>query len=128
VLDCFVAYLVGHHRPMHEVLFPRLKPMQAIHANEFAGMTRIDVPLADLEETRATTLNELPRRLSTAQREFLLSVARGEPAWDRMPFGRLADLPAVRWKLRNLHTLRGRDRRRFAEQHDLLRARLASPG
>jgi predicted nucleotidyltransferase component of viral defense system len=124
VVDCFVAYLAGHNRPVHEVLFPSIKPMQAIYEAEFAGMTRENVPLADLEATRSTTLAELPRILSRNQREFLLGLVRGEPRWGLMPFHHLAELPAVRWKVQNLEKLRARNKRKFASQYDELAARL----
>jgi predicted nucleotidyltransferase component of viral defense system len=27
-VDCFVAYIAGHNRPVHEVLFPKTKPLE----------------------------------------------------------------------------------------------------
>ena len=39
-VDCFVAYLAGHNRPVHEVLFPKQLPLEPAFTNEFAGMTR----------------------------------------------------------------------------------------
>jgi predicted nucleotidyltransferase component of viral defense system len=38
-VDCFVAYLAGHNRPVHEVLFPARKPLESMYMNEFRGMT-----------------------------------------------------------------------------------------
>jgi hypothetical protein len=126
VVACFVAYLAGHNRPIHEVLFPNVKAMGSIYDEEFRGMTIEDVPLADLESARAETLVDVPLMLSVEQRQFLLSLAQAEPRWELMPFGRLSELPAVRWKLQNLQKLRSRNKRKFADQHDLLEARLAS--
>ena len=34
-IDCFVAYLAGHNRPVHEVLFPTRQPLAAIFLSEF---------------------------------------------------------------------------------------------
>lgn len=124
VVECFVAYLAGHNRPVHEVLFPTIKPMQPVYDAEFIGMTREEIPLAELEKTRTDTLSGLPKLLTANQRAFLLSLVRAEPRWGLMPFKQLSELPAVRWKLQNLEKLRAKDKRKFADQHDQLESKL----
>jgi predicted nucleotidyltransferase component of viral defense system len=124
VADCFVAYLAGHNRPVHEVLFPNIKPMQPIYETEFLGMTIEEVPLAELEAERTATLINLPKSLTSSQREFLLSLVRAEPRWELMPFKQLPDLPAIRWKLQNLEKLRSRNKRKFEDQYQQLATRL----
>lgn len=124
VAECFVAYLAGHNRPVHEVLFPTFKPLQSVYDTEFIGMTREEIPLAELEKTRSDTLAALPKLLTAKQREFLLSLVRAEPRWELMPFKQLPDLPAVRWKLQNLEKLKARNERKFADQHEQLKAKL----
>jgi len=119
-VDCFVAYLAGHNRPVHEVLFGPAKPLEPAFTNEFVGMTRDEVSLETLAETQARLRHELPRQLTTNHREFLLSLVRGAPNWQLMPFEQLQRLPAIRWKLQNLETLRKRNAKRFAEQEGLL--------
>lgn len=126
-LDCFVVYLAGHNRPMHEVLFPNVKPLDAVFENEFDGMTGAPVELGALEAVRGRLLHELPRALLPRQREFLLSMARAAPDWTLMSYPHLAQLPALQWKLVNLERLR-KNGKRFAQQHDELKQRLASLG
>lgn len=123
MLDCFVVYLAGHNRPMHEVLFPNLKPLEAIFSNEFAGMTAEPIELEALQEVRIRMLNELPRALLPRHREFLLSVARAEPDWSLLAYGHVQHLPAMQWKLLNLAKLR-RNKQKFAQQHTELAERL----
>jgi predicted nucleotidyltransferase component of viral defense system len=125
-VDCFVAYLAGHNRPVHEVLFPRKLPLEPAFTNEFAGMTRDRVALDLLEETQERLIAQLPRALSTSHREFLLSLVRAEPAWELMPFNHLQHLPALQWKLLNLRKLKSRDATRFLAQHDELVAKFKS--
>jgi len=125
-VDCFVAYLAGHNRPVHEVLFPRNLPLEPAFTNEFAGMTRDGVALDLLEETQERLIAQLPRALSTSHREFLLSLVRAEPAWELMPFNHLQHLPALQWKLLNLRKLKSRDATRFLAQHDELVAKFKS--
>jgi len=119
ILDCFVAYLAGHDRPVHETLAPRPKPLEAVYANQFIGMTREEVSLEDLEEVRLRLFQELPKGLTAAHRTFLLSLVQRQPQWDCLPFPQLRELPAIRWKLLNLGKLRGQ---KLAEQSEQLTA------
>jgi hypothetical protein len=122
-VDCFVAYLAGHNRPIHEVLFPKKLPLGPAFTNEFSGMTRDGVALSLLEQTQERLITQLPRALSASHRDFLLSLANAEPRWELMPFTHLQHLPALRWKLLNLRKLQARDPRRFSAQHDELAAK-----
>lgn len=125
-VECFVAYLADHNRPMHEVLFPRKQPLEPAFTNEFAGMTRDTITLASLEQTQGQLMAELPRALTSSHRDFLLSVAHAEPAWDLMPFAHLRELPALQWKLLNLRQLKTRNPARFAGQHEELARKLSA--
>jgi predicted nucleotidyltransferase component of viral defense system len=119
IVDCFVAYLAGHNRPVHEVLMPRLHPLEATFANQFNGMTRDEVSLPSLEETRERLVQDLPRALTEQHRTFLLSLVQIQPRWDCLPFPHLQELPAIRWKLQNLAKLKGAKR---TEQRERLQA------
>jgi Nucleotidyl transferase AbiEii toxin, Type IV TA system len=125
-VDCFVAYLAGHNRPVHEVLFPKKLSLEPAFTNEFAGLTNDEVTLTLLEQTQERVITQLPRALSSNHRDFLLSLVRAEPAWDLMPFSNLQHLPALQWKLLNLRKLKARDAERFSAQHEELAARLES--
>ena len=119
IVDCFVAYLAGHNRPLHEVLMPRLHPLDATFANQFNGMTRDEVSLETLAQIRTRLVQDLPRALTDQHRTFLLSLVQNQPRWDCMPFPHLQELPAIRWKLQNLAKLKGAKR---AEQVEGLQA------
>lgn len=124
-VDCFVAYLAGHNRPVHEVLFPKTKPLEPAFTNEFAGMTRDTVELDTLTQVQGRLLQELPQQLTPAHRDFLLSLVQGAPAWELMPMQHLCELPALKWKLMNLAKLKKSSAKRFAAQHQLLAERFA---
>ncbi|MGE0332655.1 MAG: nucleotidyl transferase AbiEii/AbiGii toxin family protein [Ramlibacter sp.] len=123
-VDCFVACLAGHGRPVHEVLFSNDVPLGNVFEQHFKGMTTDDVALATLEETRARLKIELPRALTADHKAFLLSLVRLEPAWEKMPFKSLADLPAIRWKIANLEKLRTAKPDYFSAQATMLEERL----
>ena len=124
IVDCFVAYLAGHNRPVHEVLFPKTKPLEPAFTNEFVGMTRDTVELDTLMQMQARLIKELPKQLTPAHRDFLMSLVQGEPAWELMPMQHLRELPALKWKLMNLAPLKKSSAKRFAAQTELLAARL----
>lgn len=124
-VDCFVAYLAGHNRPVHEVLFPKTKPLEPAFTNEFAGMTRDTVELDTLMQMQARLIKELPKQLTPAHRDFLMSLVQGEPAWELMPMQHLRELPALKWKLMNLAKLKKSSAKRFAAQHEMLAERFA---
>lgn len=126
IVDCFVAYLAGHNRPVHEILFPRTLPLEPTFTNEFEGMTLEPIQLSKLHEAQKRLISELPRTLSASHREFLLSIVRMDPDWDLMPFRHLSELPALRWKLLNLEKLRSRNRKRFDDQYRELVSRFES--
>ena len=127
-IDCFVVYLAGHNRPVHEVLFPKTKPLEPAFTNEFAGMTRDTIELDTLAQTQARLLKELPQQLTHAHRGFLLSLVQGDPAWELMPMPHLRELPAIKWKLMNLAKLKKSSAKRFATQHQLLADRFGQVG
>jgi len=124
VVECFVCYLAGHNRPVHEVLFSRDTDMSSAFENEFVGMARNPITLAELQEVRRRLKKELPATLTPNQRQFLLGLVLGEPDWGLMKCPHLAQLPAIRWKLQNLAKLKKTNSKKFAQQADELQVRL----
>jgi hypothetical protein len=124
-VECFVVYLVGHNRPLHEVLFARPKDIAQVYEGEFQGMTVAEVPLQELIDARTRLMHELPRALDDRLREFLMSFVSLQPRWELLNLPHAADLPAVRWKIENLTKLRKSSRQRFEEQATLLANGLA---
>jgi predicted nucleotidyltransferase component of viral defense system len=117
ITDCFVIYLAGHNRPVHEVLFANRQPIAEIFRNEFAGMTYEEVSVEELEAVRSTLMEELPKALTKGHKDFLLSLVQGTPDWGRLPYDHLSDLPALKWKLQNLEKLKTKDLNRFNFQY-----------
>ena len=125
-VDCFVAYLAGHNRPVHEVLFGGDAPFDVIYESHFKGMTMSEVPLDVLLKTRAELKTTLPKALTQRHKDFLLSLVKAEPAWDLMPFAHLKELPALKWKLLNLEKLKATKKAAFEQQHALLAGRFSA--
>jgi predicted nucleotidyltransferase component of viral defense system len=121
IVECFVSYLAGHNRPIHEVLFSRDSDMKPAFEREFSGMTNVPVSLSELEKTRIRLRQELPKALSDKHRRFLISLAGGDPQWGLMACPHLDQLPAMRWKTLNLAKLKKANAKKFREQLDALR-------
>ena len=123
IIECFVCYLAGHNRPIHEVLFANEIDITSSHANEFVGMTKDPAPLESLLKTRRRLFAEIPSMLSGNQRSFLMSLAEAQPDWSLMSCPHLAEMPALRWKLSNLEHLRSSNSTKFAQQSSELTKR-----
>ena len=121
VIECFVSYLAGHNRPVHEVLFSRDVEIASAFENEFAGMARAPVTLAELQRVRKKLKTELPEALTPNHRQFLLGLVAGEPDWQLMRCPYLSQLPAIRWKLHNLAKLKKSNPGKFVQQAEELR-------
>lgn len=124
IMNCFVAYLAGHNRPVHEVLFSRDLDLTAIFENEFVGMERQSVSLPQLIETRTRLRGEIVAALTPAHKEFLLGLVSAAPDWSLLPFAHLSQLPAIQWKLQNLARLKKANPAKFNAQTEELRKRL----
>ena len=123
-VECFVTYLAGHNRPIHEVLFSNDKDIAGDFQNTFVGMTTDAVSLDSLLGARARLRDELSRRLTDSQRKFLIGLARAQPDWALLKCPHAGELPALRWKLENLQTFRHRSPKDFENQARALETRL----
>jgi hypothetical protein len=107
------------------VLFSRNLDITSAYENEFEGMAREPIALADLLASRDRLRRELRAGLTAAHRRFLLGLVAGAPAWELMSCRHLAELPAVQWKLRNLAKLRQSNPAKFRLQADELQKRFS---
>lgn len=123
ILDCFVVYLAGHNRPVHEVLFSKPQLMEAAFKNEFEGMTSESVSLKELTTTQSKLMSELPQALTNRHRDFLMSLVQATPDWSLLPFDHVKNLPAIKWKLQNLKSLKSKNGVKFKLQQNELEQR-----
>jgi predicted nucleotidyltransferase component of viral defense system len=124
IVECFVCYLSGHNRPIHEVLFSSDLDLSLPYESEFQGMTRKEVKLEELLSTRERLRVELPSRLTESQKLFLVGLTTGEPDWKLMECAHLKEMPAIRWKQENLVRLKKLNPAKFLLQSEELRRRL----
>lgn len=101
----FVIYLAGHNRPMNELLAPKFQDIKQLYADQFVGMTRNEVSLDDLLEVQHNLADIIVHALDDSEKEFLISVKRGEPEWGLLKIDHLDQLPSIRWKLINIRKM-----------------------
>lgn len=102
IRKAFVVYLAGHDRPIHELLDPKQKDMQAVYDREFVGMTSKAVGYAELADARRQYIEALRRDLSSEERSFLISIKQRAPDWSILGLQGIDKLPSLQWKLANL--------------------------
>ena len=121
IVECFVGYIAGHNRPVHEVLGSRDIDLARPFGAEFAGMERELVSLAELEDARKRLRRELRASLTVDHKRFLLGLVAGVPPWETMRCRYLAELPAIQWKMQNLARLKKSNPAKFQAQSDELK-------
>ncbi len=102
LIRTFLVYLISHNRTMAELLSPVRKDIAGLYEGEFTSMARIEVPLDELLEVRERLIQTINTSLTDRQKEFLVGFKSGQPDWVLLDVPHASQLPAVRWKLRNL--------------------------
>jgi hypothetical protein len=120
--------LIGHRRPIAELLNPEAKDQRQTFAGEFAGMTLLPFDYAAHEATFAELTAQVKASLTPTERAFLLSFEEGSPDWSLFPEAGAKMLPAPRWKLLNIQKLRSDNPAKHAAGLQTLRSILEADG
>ena len=102
IRKAFIVYLLSHSRPIIELLNPNLIDLSSIYENEFNGMTRIEISLQELYETREKLIKIINDSLTEDEKNFILSFKEMKPKWELLEFDHIKNMPAIRWKLYNI--------------------------
>ena len=120
VRDGFLVLALGHNRPLHELLGPMIQEQREIFDQQFSGMS--DEPFS--YDAHRMTLERLTTDVKGLfddgdKRRLLdfVSLSGDENAWGIPHFD---ELPAIRWKRRNLESLRRSDPKKFTVQREAL--------
>jgi predicted nucleotidyltransferase component of viral defense system len=111
----FLTYVLSHPRPIHEVMAPRWKLLNANYQNEFDGMTVDPMDFNTLMATRKAMVTALQAHITAKDCEFLLSFKQGRPDWGLFDEPGAAGLPAIRWKQMNIQKL-AKNKSKHSEQ------------
>ncbi len=111
--NAFMVYLMGHNRPMAELLAPKCQDITPLYRTEFEGMAFEIVGLEQLQDTLPKLVTQIHKALNDDDRHFLLDLKQGNADWKKFPLPEVQNLPAVQWKLANLERM-AMDKRRTA--------------
>lgn len=100
--NAFLVYLLGHNRPMAELLAPKTHDLKPLYQAELEGMTYESVKLEQLTETLPRLVHEIHHTLTDKDRAFLVAIKRGSHDWHDFALPETEKLPAIQWKLFNL--------------------------
>jgi hypothetical protein len=119
LMDGFLAMLLSHNRPLHELLAPVPKDQSEVLEKELAGMTDREFSYADHCAAFLRTLDFVKANI-VPYRQLLLDFVsfRGDLAEASIP--NLDRLPAIRWKRENLQRLQSENRPKYDEQFNKL--------
>lgn len=120
----FMASLLSHSRPIHEIIRPNFQDQRMLFETQFAGMAFTPFSYADFEATRERLVQEINDGWSDNDRAFLLGFKQGKPDWSLFPLGNLSRMPAVQWKLLNIQILLKKNSNKHGEQLKALKDRL----
>lgn len=109
----FLFYLLGSDKPLIESLQPNPIDQRNALSNQFNGMTEIPFDYADFEAVRNELQETVIKNLNETDKEFLLSFEKGSPVWNNCCVGDLHEFPAIKWKLKNIQTLKDTNPEKF---------------
>lgn len=118
----FLASLLSHTRPMHELLLPQFQDRRDLFRDQFEGMTVESYSYDQFKATRDRLVRDIHSLLQDNDRALLMSVKRGSPDWSLFPTPGLENLPAVQWKLANIRKLKQNPTKHSAQLDALRKA------
>ena len=120
IKEGFLVLALGHNRPLHELLAPTPQDQSATFDQQFAGMS--DMPFSYDEHQAVLTrlMRDVHALFDDGDRQRLLefvSLSGVDNPWNIPHFD---ELPAIRWKRRNLDSLKKTNPAKFTSQRDAL--------
>ena len=102
LMDTFLVYLIGHNRPISELLAPNIKDIEGQYKAEFVTMCEEDVSIEALNKARIDLIHTIQASLTDEDKGFLISFKSGQPDWSLLTEQKAKELPAVQWKIFNI--------------------------
>ena len=121
--NAFLVYLMGHNRPIHELLAPQAQDIEPLYRAEFEGMIYEPVGLERLQETLKQLVREIHNAMTDEDRHFLLALKQGTQDWRNFSLPEVERLPAIQWKMLNLARMNPSKRRQAAAKLEKILAK-----
>jgi hypothetical protein len=102
IRKAFIIYLASHNRPMNELLDPSHQDFRQTFENDFKGITAVEVTYDELAEVRNSLADKLLKSMTDNERQFLMSIKKGEPEWNLIDLEGINRFPSILWKIQNI--------------------------
>lgn len=116
VKEGFFVALLGHNRPAHEILNPNIQNQEKTLEKEFSGMTEEYFSYEEHVTTMYRLIDAIRKVITEQDKQFLISFFSAEPQWNLLEIKNLKNLPAIKWKLKNLEQLKTNNPNKFENQ------------
>ncbi len=103
LLDAFIVYVISQGKPINEMLNPNMHDIEKLFVNQFQGMTKMEsINLENVQQVQKLLPQEIMNLFTLADKEFILGFKKGTADWNLLVHSHAKDLPAVRWKQKNI--------------------------
>lgn len=114
--NAFLVYLMGHNRPMVELLSPQAQEMEALYHEELEGMSYESIDFEQIRQTLPRLVTQIHSVMSDSDRYFLIDLKRGIQDWRKFVLPEVEHLPSIRWKMLNLERMKPSTRKAALEK------------
>lgn len=114
--NAFLVYLMGHNRPMAELLAPQAQDIESLYRNELMGMVDTPANLDQLQNTLQRLVTAIHAAMTDSDKHFLLALKQGTQDWRNFFFPEAERLPAIQWKMVNLARMQPAKRRQATKK------------
>ena len=115
MIEVFLYYILGHNRPVHEILNCNVLDRQTVMKTEFEGMTNVLFTYEQHLKTLNKLKSDLLKRLHPYY-NFINDFVQLKADFSNSPFPDAINLPAIQWKLQNLSILKEKNPSKFMQQ------------
>lgn len=111
----FIIELLCHNRNAYELLNPNIKDRKEIFNSQFSQMTTEPYTYSDHIKTFSKLVSVINQKITQDDRNFIIDFISLKTPIEESRFAFASELPAIKWKIRNLETLRTTQPKKFEE-------------
>ncbi len=101
-----LIYLLQSNRSISELIEAHLVSIEKTYYDQFLGLTDIEIPLDELQETRFKLMKIVKRCIFHKYFDFIIAFMNIEPNWELLSYYPQAKyLPGIKWKLLNINRM-----------------------
>lgn len=109
----FIISLLSHNRPPHAILKSRILNQEAIFTKEFKGMSEDYFLYNDHINVMHKLISDINSIFNEKDKNFLINFFMVEPKRDLLDIKIASKLPAIKWKMQNLKSLKTNNNEEF---------------